>query len=683
MLGFLKREYDTFVLSKYQASSEWPMPMKKLNRREVLKVGAMASVGAAAKRCLDQGLLACSQDTPPTAWKPGDPIQYINPKIPGFELPPYRGERYEATVPDTLDIAERALLAIHALTEVTNPLADHEIYCIVYLHTNPPSMMQNCWHPTLLPKFMWALLLARLVSGSELNMHVERHWMEVALRMQGPDGLIYAPVKGRPWAYEWWQIRSLALPTDQILQPFDCGVMLSAMSRCARRDPGPVWRTSLKRLVDGLSELAVIDGDDAYFWPSCILASKNRPTHPPMSTLPFETETSVVPMGLVQAYGVLGYEPALVLAKKFINYLHKNFYRPDGSFLARPGLALKAHTHSHTRGLLAMEEYAEVTGDRELMDFVVRSFEYVRDQGANVAPGALDSDLIKTPGAGLVGFFPEWTNSPSLQTAETCQVADMVALAMRLSEASAGDYWDDADRWIRNQFAENQLLDIDWIARLGKTGPPPKTGNHISTERVAERNQGAFAGCPSPNDWYARAAQGQHAIGHCCTANGTKTLAWIHERIVRYKDGRLRVNLLLNCASRWADIDSYIPYQGRIEIRVKQAVDLSVRIPEWVTPEQTHCRVNQQERTLGWEGRYAKVGKVTAGDQVTVTFPIFERTDKVLIEKSTYTLVRKGNEVVSIAPQGINSPLYQRQFYHGNEPRMRTVTRFASSETTP
>ena len=141
MLGFLKREYDTFVLSKYQASSEWPMPMKKLNRREVLKVGAMASVGAAAKRCLDQGLLACSQDTPPAAWKPGDPIQYINPKIPGFELPPYRGERYEATVPDTLDIAERARLAIHALTEVTNPLADHEIYCIVYLHTNPPSMM--------------------------------------------------------------------------------------------------------------------------------------------------------------------------------------------------------------------------------------------------------------------------------------------------------------------------------------------------------------------------------------------------------------------------------------------------------------------------------------------------------------------------------------------------------------
>ncbi|MFN8006890.1 MAG: hypothetical protein U0V70_07695 [Terriglobia bacterium] len=529
--------------------------MIKLSRRELLRLGVMASAGAVAQRYFSQER---KSGTSIPAWKPGDPIGYISAAIPDFKLPPYRGERYEATVPDTLDLAERASLAIHALTEATNPLADHEIYCIVYLHTNPPSMMQNCWHPTLLPKFMWALTLARRVSGSDLNLQVDRRWMEVALQMQGPDGLIYAPIKGRPWAFEWWQIRGLELPSEQILQPFDCGVMLSTISQLARRDPNGVWKESLTRLAGAVAELAVVEGDCAYFWPSCILADKNRPAHPAMSTLPFEMETSVVPLGLVHAYGVLGSEPALRLAGKFINYLRKNFFQPDGSFLARPGLALKAHTHSHLRGLLAMEEVAEVSGDRELMDFVVRSFEYVRDLGANVAPGKADSDLVKTPGAGLVGFFPEWTNSPSLQTAETCQIADMIALALRLSEAGAGDYWDDADRWIRNQFAENQLLDSAAFTRMAKSGPPPNSGNNYSTDRVIERNLGAFAGCPSPNDWYARAARGQHAIGHCCTANGTKTLAWIWERIVRYKDGKLKVNLLLNRATSWADIDSYI-----------------------------------------------------------------------------------------------------------------------------
>ena len=65
-------------------------------------------------------------------WKPGDPVGYITPKIPEVGLPPYEGEKYEATVPDTLDLAERARLAVNGLTGPTNPLADYEIYSKVF-----------------------------------------------------------------------------------------------------------------------------------------------------------------------------------------------------------------------------------------------------------------------------------------------------------------------------------------------------------------------------------------------------------------------------------------------------------------------------------------------------------------------------------------------------------------------
>ena len=37
-----------------------------------------------------------------TDWKPGDPIGYIRPEIPDFEMPDYQGERYEAMVPGHL-----------------------------------------------------------------------------------------------------------------------------------------------------------------------------------------------------------------------------------------------------------------------------------------------------------------------------------------------------------------------------------------------------------------------------------------------------------------------------------------------------------------------------------------------------------------------------------------------------
>jgi hypothetical protein len=251
--------------------------------------------------------------------RPGDSIVYVNPNVPSVNLPPYRGRRYTATVPDTLDLAERARLAIHAMTEATNPLADHEIYAIVYFRTHPPSMMQNCWHHTLLGKFLWALSLARLACGSEQNLHVDQRWMEVALRMQGPDGLLYTPVRGRPWAYVWWPVRDIEQPRDQILQPFDCAVMLNAMAHFARRDPSPLWRDALRSLVDGMIDLAVAQGDDAFFWPSCIMASKDRPADPPIPTRPFNCEGSVVPHGLVNAWRILHYEPALDLARKYIH----------------------------------------------------------------------------------------------------------------------------------------------------------------------------------------------------------------------------------------------------------------------------------------------------------------------------------------------------------------------------
>ena len=100
-----------------------------------------------------------------------------------------------------------------------------------------------------------------------------------------------------------------------------------------------------------------------------------------------------------------------------------------------------------------------------------------------------------------------------------------------------------------------------------------------------------------------------------------------------------------------------------MDVKVKQPVELSVRIPEWVAPGDTRCRVNDGERSVSWDGRYAQVGLVQPSDVVTLTFPIAERTDVVHIEKQRFTLVRKGNDVVSIDPPGRYYPLYQRQHY--------------------
>ena len=70
-------------------------------------------------------------------------IQYVREEVPAFEIPPYRGQRYEDRVPDTLDIAERARLGINALTSVTDPAADYIIYWTASFYRNPPVMAHH------------------------------------------------------------------------------------------------------------------------------------------------------------------------------------------------------------------------------------------------------------------------------------------------------------------------------------------------------------------------------------------------------------------------------------------------------------------------------------------------------------------------------------------------------------
>jgi hypothetical protein len=127
-------------------------------------------------------------------------------------------------------------------------------------------------------------------------------------------------------------------------------------------------------------------------------------------------------------------------------------------------------------------------------------------------------------------------------------------------------------------------------------------------------------------------------------------------------------------------VDSYVPYEGRVDVKVKQPLELSIRIPEWITPEQARCEVDGKERRLSWNGRYASVGNVDKGNTVKLTFPIAERSEDVWIEKRLYKIVRKGNDVVSIDPPGIQHPLYQRERYRANKARVRKVSRFVSTE---
>ena len=92
-------------------------------------------------------------------WKPGDPIGYVRDEIPDFDPPGYEGERYQTMVPDTLDLQDRAQLAVNCLTRNPDPLADYEMYFYAWVNRNPP-MMQHDYNSHCQSKFMEALPLS-------------------------------------------------------------------------------------------------------------------------------------------------------------------------------------------------------------------------------------------------------------------------------------------------------------------------------------------------------------------------------------------------------------------------------------------------------------------------------------------------------------------------------------------
>jgi len=624
------------------------------------------------------------------SWEEGEPMPFIRSReeIPPFDVPEYRGERYEELVPDTLDIQERAALAVNGLTGPTDPKKDFLLYFSVNFSANPPSMSHG---PADIcqTKFMEALPLMRLASGSALNREVDPVWMTTALRMIGPDGLVYWP--SLPWAKkpDWSEPSPDA---DQYAVPLFCGRTISAMTAYMLLDPQGPWRREIERVVGALNALAIHKQDYAYFPQGGFVPGGPRPRQ---AAAPLGIWSSLVgwtTQGLAQFARASGSELALELASKLARYLRWRgaYYGPNGEFLPNwapskerrgtaegyqpfepgpPPANNRIHFQHHMVPLLGMLDYALTAGDGDMAEFVRAAFEWAKSKGQTT-----------------VGYFPENVDNVEYEGSETCEVAGMIGLALKLSQAGLGDYWDDADRWIRNQFAENQLRRADWIYRVHRGGQvwprrrvPLSQINEVSqtADRVPERNIGAFAGWPAANDFFNGQGTG---IMHCCTGNGTRALYYVWEHILTHDHGQVAINLLLNRPSRWADVHSYLPYEGRVEVRLKEPCSLRIRIPEWVHPAQTTCWVNDQARAVGWEGRYAPVGLVGPGDRVQLAFPISERIRQTDIEKRHYSLTIKGSEVVAIDPPGRFCPLYQRDHYRENSVRWRKATRFVSDK---
>ncbi|MDZ4819290.1 MAG: hypothetical protein SGJ20_09985 [Planctomycetota bacterium] len=588
------------------------------------------------------------------------------------------GATYDVQWPDTLDLASRGALAVHGLINFLDPEQNYEQYQIAFFNVNPPYMAHYNMEASNQGKIAKGVLTTRLMSGSRANLQQQAAMFNSMIDRVNEKGVFYNDLNQGPWVPSITTDDQLAVNTASVLE---------SMIDLYQIKPHPKLLALIRLLADGIVSLAVIKGDLAYFTD---VAPEQSDSH--IGVLGYWQQMfyhGKSLRSLMRAYAITGDKKYLELGEKLKNLImlkkHWQIEAAPKVIVPHEHAWFSGHHHSYTSALMGLLLYAEATNDPVLMEFVRSGYEYLRKYGI-----------------ARIGLF-----------GEMCTTADMVWLSVKLSELGVGDYWEDVDQYTRNMLVEQQLTDPERLRGVVSQMPaltdeviyePRFARGNMTSDRVIERNVGAWlSDCSNPT--CVRPQTLRWTI--CCSGNAPPALYAAWQGILSYDGGVARVNLLLNRASEWVDVASSLPYEGKVVLCNKSAHTIEVRMPRWVDLKSVKCIVEGHDpaevhptRTVG---RYLSFTELSAGDVLTLTFPVQERDEKYTLlwkledmwPESTdpgnawkppnppniYTMTFRGNTLVDIKPRvsGKVYQLFMRDELRSGTVRMKKSTQFVPS----
>lgn len=150
--------------------------------------------------------------------------------------------------------------------------------------------------------------------------------------------------------------------------------------------------------------------------------------------------------------------------------------------------------------------------------------------------------------------------------------------------------------------------------------------------------------------------------------------------------GTVSVNFLLNRSSAWLDVDSYLPHEGKLVLHIHRDIPrLQVRIPEWAGFAKvafTRELNGSTEQGKGSEPSrwvnecFLLLGAASAGETITITFPLSRRQTVETAIGQTFITQWQGDDVIGISPEGEHHPFYSgRQVYEKAPMREGSIRR--------
>ncbi|MCR4615299.1 MAG: glycoside hydrolase family 127 protein [Clostridiales bacterium] len=341
---------------------------------------------------------------------------------------------------------------------------------------------------------------------------------------------------------------------------------------------------------------------------------------------------SIMLRALVRRYELTGDEVALDLARGIANYVLgvSRYFNYRMEFFG--------HVHSAgwvASGLVAL---GRITGEEKYIKSGKGIYEYIRSISSSF------------------GWVPEYAQWHPMEEehCETCCIKDMIECANELILAGYDEYWDDLNRFARNQLVENQVKNADYV--VVDNSLPNDKENGITYRDINKRMIGGFTGGSLPNSISLTRFR---SIAGCCVGMAPVALSIVWDRAITKEGSTVTVNIPLDKETDEIILSCEYPNEGKLTAKVKKNCSVGFRLYPFMG--------DKVEFTLNGKPYAPKIEKGTAvfedlkeNDVAALSHKIETVEKKEHVRGMDLTVLWRGCDVVDILPHGEHVRLYQR-----------------------
>lgn len=579
--------------------------------------------------------------------------------------------------PDTLDLADRGELAINGILGSLDPEIDYECCFMTYFDVHPAYMVHwSTMVSGVMPKYVESLPMLRQMSGSDANIQLENGFINAMLENASDDGLVYDRAStNRPWNVGVYY--GAADKNEDYANMAGNGRLLAGFTYWYQATNDDIWKKRANKTAERMLELAIVEDDFAWYpnpgvgndfsYPRISGWTTRKP--PSKANEGFEGATLFYlfqPLrGFTRWYLLTGDERFKTLAGKFVNFgVQNKFWGTPEDANPQAG-AQRGHFKGHVHGTLAalrgLLDYAIVANNHALKQFVRDGYECVRQKGIH-----------------RLGAFPHVGDST-----EGCVLGDMIGMAVSLTDAGLGDYWDDVEMYARNGLVCAQAVDLEEMSRVSQNGkhrPPQAPWGAFADNRFTGNNKGVLPGQEIHDNVLERSVGAfgylsdvthlEPRLMHCCTANGSQGIYYAWEGIIRLQGGTAQINMWLNRRSQLVDVFSFLPYEGKLWLQNKGAKKIFIRKPGWAKHTRLRVKVNGHDSQPVWIGNRMMFDDLKGNEKIVIETTVsVETCEYILLNinamKDSHSRFRcefKGHTAINVQRIG-EVPESQRNWY--------------------